>query len=107
VIQSVEAHPQPLQPHHSLCEALTSLRCQRPVRIGEGSTAGNSNAVTNQEEFHGGPQGCAPVLRTASCPAILAGPIAVRSTQFGAGERVVFTGDIVPKTLMLLLKRST
>ena len=28
---------------------------------------------------------CAPVLRTASCPAKLAGPIAVRSTQFGGG----------------------
>jgi hypothetical protein len=26
---------------------------------------------------------CDPVLRTAGCPAILAGPIAVRSTQFG------------------------
>jgi len=27
--------------------------------------------------------------------------------QFGAGKHVVFTGDIVPKTLTLFLKRST
>ena len=30
------------------------------------------------------------VLRTASYPASMAGPIAVRSTQFGAGEHTVF-----------------
>jgi len=39
---------------------------------------------------------CAPVLRTASYP-----------RQFGEGEHGVFAGDIVPKTLTLLLKRST
>jgi len=27
--------------------------------------------------------------------------------QFGAGERVVFTGAIIPKTRALFLKRST
>ena len=51
---------------------------------------------------------CVPqVLRTASCPASMAGPIAVRSTQFGEGEHVVFAGDSVPKTLALFLKQST
>src|SRR5207244_1119068 len=29
---------------------------------------------------------CCAVLRTASCPASMAGPIAVRSTQFGGGS---------------------
>jgi hypothetical protein len=47
------------------------------------------------------------VLRTASCPAKLAGPIAVRSTQFGEGEHGVYAGDIVPQTLELFLQRST
>jgi hypothetical protein len=37
----------------------------------------------------------------------MAGPIAVRSTQFGEGEHGVFAGDIVPKTLTLFLKQST
>jgi len=37
----------------------------------------------------------------------MAGPMAVRSTQFGEGEHVVFAGDIVPKTLALFLKQST
>jgi len=37
------------------------------------------------------------VLRTASYPASLAGPIAVRSTQFGAEVRVVFPRDPVEK----------
>ena len=50
---------------------------------------------------------CARLLRRATYPASLAGPIAVRSTQFGAGEQVVFAGDMVPKTLELFLKQST
>src|SRR5207249_10870830 len=38
---------------------------------------------------------CVPVLRTASCPASMAGPIAVRSTQFGAGKALVFACNLV------------
>src|SRR5207249_3228176 len=38
---------------------------------------------------------CVPVLRTASCPASMAGPIAVRSTQFGAGKALVFACDLI------------
>jgi hypothetical protein len=37
-------------------------------------------------EYNGTRECCAPVLRTAHCPAKLAGPSAVRSTQFGAGK---------------------
>jgi hypothetical protein len=33
--------------------------------------------------------------------------MAVRSTQFGEGESIVCASDMVPKTLMLLLKRNT
>src|SRR5262245_3640366 len=50
---------------------------------------------------------CAPVLRTASCLVSMAGPIAVRSTQFGEGEHVIFAGDIAPETLALFLKQSS
>src|SRR5262249_31384836 len=38
------------------------------------------------------------VLRTASYPASMAGPIAVRSTQFGAEERIVFARDLAERT---------
>jgi hypothetical protein len=37
----------------------------------------------------------------------MAGPMAVRSTQFGEGKHGVFAGDIVPKTLALCLQQST
>src|SRR6187431_3211363 len=38
------------------------------------------------------------VLRTANCPVSMAGPIAVRSTQFGAGEMVVVMGHTIRQT---------
>ena len=37
-------------------------------------------------------------LAVRSTPAKLAGPIAVRSTQFGAGECIVFARDLVERT---------
>jgi hypothetical protein len=55
VVQPVETDSQTLQPYNGLREALTSLRRQRPLSIGEDSTPGNSNAVTNQKKFHGSP----------------------------------------------------
>ena len=57
MVQPVEAHPQTLQPHNGLREALTSLRSQGTVRIRirMQSTLGNSNSVANQIKFHVSP----------------------------------------------------
>ena len=64
----------------------TGVECQLVLgslaRFPPGATAAATSAVH-------GTRCCAPVLRTASCPVSMAGPIAVRSTQFGAGEMVV------------------
>ena len=41
------------------------------------------------QDISAAPRCCARLLRRATYPASLAGPIAVRSTQFGAGDMVV------------------
>jgi hypothetical protein len=64
----------------------TGVECQVVLgpleRLPPGTTPEATSAVH-------GTKCCALVLRTASCPISMAGPIAVRSTQFGAVERVV------------------
>ena len=46
-------------------------------------------------------QCCAPVLRTASCPAKLAGPIAVRSTPAGLAGRVALSACLMAKEMTM------
>ena len=80
---------------------------QLPRQFGEGEHvvfAGNMVPKTLASFLKRSTKCCAPVLRTASCRASMAGPIAVRSTQFGEREHIVFAAGIGPKTLVLFLK---